>query len=390
MDRRLPALGWAMSEYQYYEFVAVDRPLTSKQQDELRAVSTRGRISSSSFVNDYQWGDLKADPRVWMERYFDAHLYLANWGTHRIALRLPRAALDPATAARYCVGGASESWTTRTHVIVDLHSEDEDGVVDWVDPEGRLAAIVPARSELAAGDMRLLYLAWLLVVQDRQLDEDELEPPVPAGLGALSGPQRALADFLRLDPDLLAAAAETSDPVTVTAPSAAVLGRWVKALPESDKDELLLRVLRGDGALLRSEMLRRFHGPKADQPTDGGRTVGELLAAAERVGTRRQEATRKREAAERRRRKQEAAAAQAKRVDALARNPAKAWMQVDALIAAKRAKEYDAAVTLLEDLYALAARDDDLAGFAVRVGRLREQNTRRPSLIDRFNRAQLP
>jgi len=138
-----------MSEYQYYEFVAVDRPLTSKQQDELRAVSTRGRISSSSFVNDYQWGDLKADPRVWMERYFDAHLYLANWGTHRIALRLPRAALDPATATRYCVGGASESWTTRTHVIVDLHSEDEDGVEDWVDPEGRLAAIVPARGELA-------------------------------------------------------------------------------------------------------------------------------------------------------------------------------------------------------------------------------------------------
>jgi len=98
-----------MSEYQYYEFVAVDGPLTSEQQGELRALSTRGRISSSSFVNDYQWGDLKADPREWMERYFDAHLYLANWGTHRIALRLPRAALDPATAARYCLGGAAES-----------------------------------------------------------------------------------------------------------------------------------------------------------------------------------------------------------------------------------------------------------------------------------------
>ncbi len=52
MDRRLPALGWAMSEYQYYEFVAIDRPLTAEQQDDLRAVSTRGRISSTSFVND--------------------------------------------------------------------------------------------------------------------------------------------------------------------------------------------------------------------------------------------------------------------------------------------------------------------------------------------------
>ena len=169
------------------------------------------------------------------------------------------------------MGDAATSWTTRTHVIVDLHSEDEAGVEDWVDPEGRLAAIVPARTELAAGDRRPLYLAWLLVVQDRKLDEDQREPPVPEGLAELTGPQRALADFLRLDPDLLAAAAEASNPLTAKAPSAAVLGRWVKALPEPDKDELLLRVLRGEGALLRSDMLRRFHGmkpisrPKAEQ-----------------------------------------------------------------------------------------------------------------------------
>jgi hypothetical protein len=288
------------------------------------------------------------------------------------------------------MGGAATSWPTRTHVIVDLHSQDEDGVEDWVDPEGRLASIVPARAELAAGDMRPLYLAWLLVVQDRELDEDEPEPPVPAGLGELSGPQQALADFLRLDPDLLAAAAEASDPLTGKTPSAAVLARWVKALPEPDKDELLLRVLRGDGALLRSDMLRRFHGTQVDQPARSGRTVGELLAASEKVFARRQDATRKRELAARRRREQEAAAAKAKRLDALVGNPAKAWTQVDALIEAKRAREYDAAVTLLEDLHALAARADDLAGFAERMSRLRERNTRRQSLIDRFDRAQLP
>jgi hypothetical protein len=51
-----------VSEYQYYEFVAVDRPLTVAQQSELRALSTRARITPSSFVNDYQWGDLKVTP----------------------------------------------------------------------------------------------------------------------------------------------------------------------------------------------------------------------------------------------------------------------------------------------------------------------------------------
>jgi hypothetical protein len=90
-----------VSEYQYYEFVALDQALTAKQQGELRAVSSRGRITSSGFVNDYQWGDLKADPAKWMERYFDAHLYLANWGTRRIMLRLPKAVLALETAEAF-------------------------------------------------------------------------------------------------------------------------------------------------------------------------------------------------------------------------------------------------------------------------------------------------
>jgi hypothetical protein len=38
MDRRLPALGaLIMSEYQYYEFLAFDRPLTVAEQAEVRA-----------------------------------------------------------------------------------------------------------------------------------------------------------------------------------------------------------------------------------------------------------------------------------------------------------------------------------------------------------------
>jgi hypothetical protein len=45
-----------VSEYQYYGFVAVDRPLRPAQEGELRALLTRARITASSFVNDHQWG----------------------------------------------------------------------------------------------------------------------------------------------------------------------------------------------------------------------------------------------------------------------------------------------------------------------------------------------
>ncbi len=40
-----------MSEYQYYEFRAVDRPLDSAQLKRLSAMSTRAAITPTSLVN---------------------------------------------------------------------------------------------------------------------------------------------------------------------------------------------------------------------------------------------------------------------------------------------------------------------------------------------------
>ena len=50
-----------MSEYQYYEFQAVDRPLTQDQMSDLRAYSSRVQITPSSFVVVYNWGDFKGN-----------------------------------------------------------------------------------------------------------------------------------------------------------------------------------------------------------------------------------------------------------------------------------------------------------------------------------------
>jgi len=49
-----------MSEYQYYEFLAVDRPLDHRQQAEVRSLSTRASITATSFVNEYHWGNFRA------------------------------------------------------------------------------------------------------------------------------------------------------------------------------------------------------------------------------------------------------------------------------------------------------------------------------------------
>jgi hypothetical protein len=70
-----------LSEYQFYEFLAVDRPLDARQLGEVRVLSTQADISPSSFVNVYRWGNFHGNPRTMVEGYYDAHLYLANWGT---------------------------------------------------------------------------------------------------------------------------------------------------------------------------------------------------------------------------------------------------------------------------------------------------------------------
>ncbi|CAH2403858.1 hypothetical protein MES4922_320036 [Mesorhizobium ventifaucium] len=97
-----------MSEYQYYEFQAVDRPLSEADRQVLRGLSTRARITATSFTNSYDWGNFKGNPVELMERWFDLHLYLANWGTHRLMIRLPirlvdRRRLDGFLQAADCV-----------------------------------------------------------------------------------------------------------------------------------------------------------------------------------------------------------------------------------------------------------------------------------------------
>jgi hypothetical protein len=114
-----------MSDYQYYEFQAVDRPLTDKEMLRPRSYSTRARITPTRLVNHYEWGNFKGDVDAWIEKYFDAFLYLANWGSHVLKMGLPAAWLSRRTARQYCPGGAAAVPQRRGRVIGTFVSKDE-------------------------------------------------------------------------------------------------------------------------------------------------------------------------------------------------------------------------------------------------------------------------
>jgi hypothetical protein len=382
----------AMSEYQYYEFVAIDEPLSADQQANLRAISTRALITPTSFVNHYEWGDLKADPRRLVERCFDAFLYLANWGTHRLMFRLPAEVLDLSPVAwveKYLLGDCSTAWTTDGHVVIDLFAEDDDGEYDeeWLDGSGLLTSIVPVRAELMAGDFRLLYLAWLLAVQNREVDEDAVEPPVPAGLGQLSAALRGVAEFLRIDLDLVAVAAERSAPLNADDTLTELPG-WLAQLPAQSKDALLQRVARGDGARVRAELLAGCWRAAAPVETgDGsGRSAETLLTESRR---RREDAQRvAREHAQRRAEERRRAAERAREdhLSELAGRHDQAWREVVELVERRTAADYDAAAALLYELAEVCRREGTSETFADRVQQFRREQRRKVSFIQRLDR----
>jgi hypothetical protein len=374
-----------MSEYQYYEFLALDRPLTEEQRAELRSLSTRAEITATRFVNEYHWGDLKGDPLKMMERYFDAFLYLANWGTRRLMFRLPRGVLDAQTAEEYCYTDAASVAGTADHVIVSLYA-DRDPDDYWEEPGGQLAAMVQARYELAAGDLRLLYLGWLLAVQSDDVDDEDTEPPVPAGLRDLSASLQAIVDFLEIDKDLIAVAAAVSPGIQA---GKGLAGR-IASLPAEEKDTLLVRVAAGEGAQVQALLLRRFRAAGGSGPAASARTAAQLWQAAGDRKAAREKAEEQRRPEEDARQAAARAAAYARHLDDLATRAEAAWQQAVALIETKRPHDYDLAVTLLRDLRALADRQGDSAAFAKRFLQLRARHQRKPSLLDRFDKAGLP
>jgi hypothetical protein len=138
------------------------------------------------------------------------------------------------------------------------------------------------------------------------------------------------------------------------------------------------------------ELLRRFRGDTNPAiPVPARRTVADLLdhAARRRADHDRRLAVQRADDAARR--EQAHREVRERRLDELADAEDAAWSRVEAMIATRKPAEYDAAVTLLTDLQALAEREDRYDTFTVRTIALRQTHARKPSLIERLNRAAL-
>jgi hypothetical protein len=380
-----------VSEYQYYDFRALDRPLTRNEMAALRSISTRAAIIVTSFTNHYEWGDLKANPSKLLEKYFDAFVYVANWGTREFHIRLPQGSIDYKLLKAMVAGESLRVRKTAAFVILEFALESEwDGEDDGT---GWMASLMPLRSDLIRGDLRCLYLGWLRCAQDDGLDENKLEPPVPAGLEELSGPLHALIEFLKIDEDLVEVAAQASKPLAA-GPSRRELSAWIRGLPEKDNNELLITAATDRGERWRNDLVRRFRRTNLQQASDvlaasERRKAGDLLAAARARAKERARLLNKQRAVESAKRTAEDLANRARYLDQLGQRQSEIWKQVAAHVQTRQPKDYERAVSLLTDLHDLAVRRGQTAGFQTALRKIRQVHAAKESFLRRLAKANL-
>jgi len=375
-----------MSEYQYYEFQAIDRPLSDADRRALRALSTRARITATSFTNSYEWGDFKGDPAKLMERWFDLHLYLANWNTRRLMLRLPKRLIDrkfldvflkPVEDATVTVSGEN--------LIVDiLFEEVEADSEDWDDGSGWLARLAPLRAEILAGDLRLFYLLWLTAVQTGACAADVREP-LP-GIGPLSASLEAFVEFFDIDPDLVRAAAERGAADTGSDALPDTARRIISAMSDTDKTAMLLRLIDGDPHVA-AELRAKVRADKASATGTApvaARTAGDLRARAEAIRLARAQAAAEKRAAAQKRRAEEEEKARRARLVAIERRGESVWREVETEVERRNPAGYERAISLLLDLQVLAEEKDTPDDFLLRVRGLRERHARKGQFIKKL------
>lgn len=301
-----------MSEYQYYEFAAIDQPLTRIEMAQLRAVSTRAESENYDRFST-------EDGHGWMRR------------------------------------------------------------------------LAPLRDELLRGDLRPLYLGWLAAAARDELGDDALEPEVPPGLSELSPPQQALAEFLEIDPDMLAAAMAGSGRVAQDdVAQAGHIDTWLSEWPRDEMAAVLKLIAQGQGQVAERQVRSRHAAwLKAQRPSPSASEVRrsvsqlrELAQSASGVRVEREAQERAKQEAERRQQREAVLRLLMADVD-------KRWAAIDAQAQRGSASGYEQAVRALAELADGYALTSSAKEFDRALRRLLVRHATRGALMRRLNEAGL-
>ena len=382
-----------MSEFQYYEFQALERSLDSDALQNLRQISSRAEISCSRFAVTYNWSDLSADPLDLLARYFDVHFYTSNFGTHVLAFRFPKSQYRSRDLEPYWVSDWLFARTYADSTLVIFERNHDGAGPELIEAETWLGDLSVLRNDILAGDRRCLYLGWLRGLQADAVDPEDTVPPCPPGLATLTPALQRLAQFLELDPFLLAAAQAASPHREEPPEDPAGFRHFIGSLSPDEKGTWLLQLLEGTltPAMATAQLQQQWRQSRDSNPLPESvlLTPATLLEQANQLRQQHQEQEVARQAAARARSEAEAARIQQQRLQQLKQKGDAVWQEVDALMASKKPANYTIVISTLKDLQVLARQEQWSPLYRQRIQGLMETHARKHSLIDRLRMAQL-
>ncbi len=374
-----------MSEYQYYEFAAIDGPISDEGLRYARGCSSRAEVSRVRWKNTYHFGDFHGSVDTLL-KYYDAHFYIANWGTVRLGLAFPKGVITPDALQLYLRGGERyEDTLTIKQIggrcIVWWERNEEGG---WWDTggEGLIDELIGIRDELLRGDYRALFLGWLADFNPEEWqdlkDGAVLMPPIPTGLDHLSPALTKLIEHFPVDLDALAVAARLSQAsMPERVPMAAVLEK----LSESEMRALLARVAEGGGPSVMAE-LNRLTYPRVHIPV--GPAIKCTDFAAKTIETR--EARLKEEAIAEVAKRQREAEQRKQHLTSVFQRADSTWSGLDLLMEQKIGSAYDQAAAQLQELRDAYAQAGSVGAFQQRLAAFRGRYSNRPAMLRRIEK----
>ena len=379
-----------MSEYQRYEFMTIDRPLTRAQLDAVNALSSHIEASSTHALIEYHWGDFKHNPIGVLHEFFDGFLYWANWGSPQLAFRFPHGILPADLIDGYDLEDFVKFTQYPDYDILDIHFGEMQGPDEWTAYE--LGSLIAIRDELMEGDLRVLYIVWLAAQimiegydEEEDYDEEEIEdeeeddeisvPPVPPGFGTLTAAQQALAELLQVPQELLVATARQSNAAVSSIKDD--VAAWVKLLPPERQNDYLVRLAHNEPGLSRLLVreLRELGQDKSRVTPSTGEhvTYATLLVESKAITAQLEREKREQEQAARLRHLQEIHDHQ----DAY-------WHQVEQAVMRGTGTGYDEALRLLVELRAAADQFKETQEFQDRFRAWVRPHLRRPAFVKRL------
>lgn len=336
-----------MSEYQFFEFKSISKPLTPKEIETISSWSRRTQATSSGAIFTYQYSDFPKDEMIVVEEYFDAMFHTSNWGITRLIFKIPKDVVDITKVKQYRIEGL-EIYEYDSFILIDIIWDEQDTDFEWIESNGILSSLIPLRDDIISGDYRCLYLMWLkfstesLINNFIGIDENILEPELPSGLNELSSPLLRLIDVFCIDRDTIAAAAAISEPIT-------------------------------------DEKIKKQIGSQQSQPKQTiKRTNNDIAAASMSI---------------KKYREREAKKAQLEkfheRMFQIELEEESIWENVYYSIAQRKPKHYDEAVKLLVKLKELAIFQNELPAFNLKIEEIKKQNSTLSGLKTRMESARL-